>query len=205
MSDLWEHHTEVCDVQASTGSYQHGYCYIHSSWDIILYEPLHSASFWASGENYKPQRVQREPCHEPDQHETPKKSAALIPWEVPKCYLTSAMHRWSLSMLKRSVFPFYQSSKMLQGCRFNPANRAPEDTARESCSFCSAIAACATPTEPLLSSAEVCRQRLQQELALGFWALHRTAPPEAQQCRSSPGAAPEPLGSGQWLQLAALL
>lgn len=150
-------------------------------------------------------RVQREHCHEPEQHETPRKSAALLSWEVSKCYLISAMHRWSLSMLKRNIFPFYQSSKMLQGCCLPPANRALEDTARNGSSFCSAIAARATPTELFLPSSKVCRQRLLQELALGFWALHCAAPPEAQQCCSSSGAAPKPLGNRQWLQLAALL
>lgn len=106
-----------------------------------LYEQLHSASIYASGENYKTQRVQREHCHELEQHKTSKKVQSLVSWEAPKHYLASAMHRWPLSMLRRSTFSFYRSSKMLQGCCFTPGIMALEEAAREagqSCSFCRA-------------------------------------------------------------------
>lgn len=113
-----------------------------------LYEPLSSACSYASGETYKTQWFQREQCHELQQHKTWKKVQSLVSWEAPKHYLTSAMHRWPLSVLKRSTFSFYRSSKMPQGCCFTPGITALEAAAREvgrSCSFCGA-------TNTLLSS-----------------------------------------------------
>lgn len=106
-----------------------------------LYEPLHSASFYASRENCKRERVQMEHSHELEQHKTPKNMQPLVSWQAPKHYLISAIHRWPLSMLRRSTFSFYHSSKMLQGCCFTPGIMALEEAARkagQSCSFCRA-------------------------------------------------------------------
>lgn len=105
------------------------------------YEPLHSTLIYASRENYKTQWVQREHCHELEQHKTSKKVQSLVSWEAPKHYLTSAMNRWPLSMLRKSTFSFYCSSKMLQGRYFTPGVMGLEAAARDarqSCSFCRA-------------------------------------------------------------------
>lgn len=70
-----------------------------------------------------------------------QRKQSLVYWEAPKHYLTSAMNRWPLSVLRKSTFSFYCSSKMLQGCYFTPGIMALEAAAREarqSCSFCRA-------------------------------------------------------------------
>lgn len=106
-----------------------------------LKEPLHCTSIYATGENYKTQRVQREHCQELEQHKMSKKGQSLLSWEAPKHYLFVARHGWPLSMLRKSMFSFYRNSKMLQGCCFTPGIMALEEVAREAgqnCSFCRA-------------------------------------------------------------------
>lgn len=76
-----------------------------------LHALLHFTSIYASGDNYIiSKQVQREHCHELEQHKMSKKVRSLVPWKARKYYLLSAVHRW---LLKRNRYFFYPGSKML--------------------------------------------------------------------------------------------
>lgn len=137
-----------------------------------------------------------------------KESAALISWEVPECYLTSAMHRWPLSMLRRSIFSFYQNSKTHEAAASSlviwlwKMKQERQERAAASVELPQHCSVCVTAMVLLLSFTETCR-----------WDIHAVA--WLQQCRSWVSGnltvephwrlgAPIPQAQRHWLQLVAL-